>query len=67
MTTGYVLGHSDSELKQLIWQSQALPPYTEQWLRMAGIRPGIRVQDVGCGVSDDGRPGTTASYACAGS
>lgn len=52
MTTGYVLGHSDSELKRLIWQSQALRPYTEQLLRMAAIRPGMRVLDVGCGAGD---------------
>ena len=50
--TDYSLGHSDAELRRLMWQAEILRPYTERLLRMAGIGPGMRVLDVGCGTGD---------------
>lgn len=52
METAYSLGHSDAELQRLIWQADVLRPYTERLLRMAGLRAGMRVLDVGCGAGD---------------
>jgi 2-polyprenyl-3-methyl-5-hydroxy-6-metoxy-1,4-benzoquinol methylase len=45
----YVLGHSASELKRLDFQSKLLNPITGRLLRTAGIAPGMRVLDIGCG------------------
>jgi ubiquinone/menaquinone biosynthesis C-methylase UbiE len=50
--TYYSLGHSDAELRRLMWQAEVLRPHTERLLRMAKIRPGMRVLDVGCGTGD---------------
>jgi ubiquinone/menaquinone biosynthesis C-methylase UbiE len=52
MTTEYALGHSETELQRLMWQAKLLRPYTERLLRLAGIGPGMRVLDVGCGAGD---------------
>ncbi len=52
MAANYALGYSDSELDRLIWQAEVLRPQTERLLRMADIRPGMRVLDVGCGAGD---------------
>ncbi|MHA1157498.1 MAG: class I SAM-dependent methyltransferase, partial [Alphaproteobacteria bacterium] len=49
---GYVLGHSDGELARLERQAQIFHPETEYILQRAGIEPGMRVLDVGCGVGD---------------
>jgi ubiquinone/menaquinone biosynthesis C-methylase UbiE len=43
------MGHSDSELKRLIWQGELLRANTERLLEMAQISRGMRVLDVGCG------------------
>jgi ubiquinone/menaquinone biosynthesis C-methylase UbiE len=48
----YILGHSDRERRRLIHQAGILRPITERLLRSAGIRPGMRVLDLGCGVGD---------------
>lgn len=45
----YVLGHSDHELGRLRAQACFLEPVTRQFLREAGITPGMRVLDVGSG------------------
>jgi cyclopropane fatty-acyl-phospholipid synthase-like methyltransferase len=43
----YVLGHTDREQLRLI-----LAPFTENFLRGAGIAQGMRVLDIGCGMGD---------------
>ena len=48
----YVLGHSDGELARLNAQARLIDPITRQFLRDAGIIPGMRVLDVGCGAGD---------------
>ncbi|AKF87256.1 hypothetical protein MFUL124B02_40130 [Myxococcus fulvus 124B02] len=46
------MGHEDQELARLELQSRVYRPLTEALLRDAGLRPGMRVLDVGCGVGD---------------
>ena len=48
----YVLGHSERELERLTVQARLFAPYTEQFLRHAGLRPGMSVLDVGAGHGD---------------
>jgi len=48
----YALGHNHEELQRLIGQSRFLGELTEELLRAAGIMPGMRVLDVGCGAGD---------------
>jgi ubiquinone/menaquinone biosynthesis C-methylase UbiE len=48
----YSLGHAATELERLAVQGHALRPITERLLRNAGIAPGMRVLDVGCGAGD---------------
>jgi len=48
----YVLGHSERELERLSAQARFLEPITRQFLREAGIVPGMRVLDFGSGVGD---------------
>jgi SAM-dependent methyltransferase len=48
----YVLGHSDEEQQRLIAQSRLFGCYTDRLFRDAGLGPGMRVLDVGCGVGD---------------
>jgi len=48
----YVLWHSERELERLISQSRFYGELTEEVLRRAGIGPGMRVVDVGCGAGD---------------
>jgi len=48
----YVLGHSDWELERLIEQARLYEPFTADFFRDAGIAPGMRVLDVGCGAGD---------------
>jgi ubiquinone/menaquinone biosynthesis C-methylase UbiE len=50
--TDYVLGHTDREQARLIRQARVLAPITERFLRDAGIVPGMRVLDIGCGMGD---------------
>jgi ubiquinone/menaquinone biosynthesis C-methylase UbiE len=48
----YVLGHDDAEIERLKRQADFYAPLTAQALRFAGIAPGMRVLDAGCGAGD---------------
>ncbi|MBW0014894.1 class I SAM-dependent methyltransferase [Mycobacterium sp.] len=48
----YVLGHADAEVQRLLLQARLYNDYTEHALRLAGLRPGMRVLDIGCGPGD---------------
>ena len=48
----YILGHSEEEVQRLIFIAEYYRPFTERVFREAGIRPGMRVLDVGCGAGD---------------
>lgn len=48
----YVLGHADVEVQRLLLQGRLYNEYTEHALRLAGLRPGMRVLDVGSGPGD---------------
>ena len=47
-----VLGHADIEIQRLLLQGHLYNDHTEHALRPAGLRPGMRVLDVGCGPDD---------------
>jgi cyclopropane fatty-acyl-phospholipid synthase-like methyltransferase len=49
-TSEYVIGNGPKELQRLIRQDQILRPITERLLRHAGVKEGMRVLDLGCGV-----------------
>ena len=51
-SSGYQLGSADDELARLELQGRALAPATSMIFDAAGIRPGMRVLDLGCGVGD---------------
>ena len=48
----YVLGHSDQELARLAQQGALFGTETRDVLVRAGLRPGMRILDVGCGAGD---------------
>jgi SAM-dependent methyltransferase len=48
----YAMGHSDAEIRRLIDQSAFIGDITKRLLRSAGIQPGMRVLDLGCGAGD---------------
>jgi SAM-dependent methyltransferase len=48
----YALGHSEQELARLERQGEIFAGDTREVLRRAGIAPGMRVLDVGCGIGD---------------
>lgn len=48
----YQLGHSEQELDRLISQASYFGDLTEHVLELAGLQPGMRVLDVGCGPGD---------------
>jgi ubiquinone/menaquinone biosynthesis C-methylase UbiE len=48
----YVLGHSEREIQRLIHQAAIVRPITERLLHEIGLRPGMRVLDLGCGAGD---------------
>jgi 2-polyprenyl-3-methyl-5-hydroxy-6-metoxy-1,4-benzoquinol methylase len=48
----YILGHDGDELDRLIDQARFFGDLTDEVLGRAGIGPGMRVLDVGCGAGD---------------
>jgi len=50
--TDYALGRTGAEYNRLIEQAELFRPLTERVFRAAGIGPGMRVLDVGCGPGD---------------
>lgn len=48
----YLLGHADTEVERLLLQGRLYNGHTERALRLAGLKPGMRVLDVGCGPGD---------------
>jgi ubiquinone/menaquinone biosynthesis C-methylase UbiE len=50
--SGYALGHTEDELDRIINVARFLGDLTEHVLRLAGLAPGMRVLDVGCGPGD---------------
>jgi ubiquinone/menaquinone biosynthesis C-methylase UbiE len=48
----YQLGHADVEIRRLLLQGRLYNDHTEHALHRAGLRPGMRVLDVGCGPGD---------------
>jgi SAM-dependent methyltransferase len=48
----YALGHAQSELDRLIFQGRFIGDLTEHMLHLAGLQPGMRVLDIGCGAGD---------------
>lgn len=51
-TARYILLHSEEELRRLEHQGAFLRPATRDFLRRAGLEPGMRVLDVGSGMGD---------------
>ncbi len=48
----YVLGKSAAETDRLVAQAAIIQPITQRLLSKAGLKPGMRVLDVGCGAGD---------------
>jgi 2-polyprenyl-3-methyl-5-hydroxy-6-metoxy-1,4-benzoquinol methylase len=48
----YVMTHSDTERRRLALQASIINPFTDRFLRDAGIAGGMHVLDFGCGVGD---------------
>lgn len=48
----YVLGSTDPEMARLAAISEVYGPMTGAWLDAAGVGPGMRVADLGCGPGD---------------
>lgn len=48
----YMMGHSDHELARLKLQATLLAPITRRLLDRAGLKPGMRVLDIGCGTGE---------------
>lgn len=51
-TNDYPIAHTREELERLVQQGSFIGDLTEQVLHKAGLAPGMRVLDVGCGAGD---------------
>jgi ubiquinone/menaquinone biosynthesis C-methylase UbiE len=51
-TEEYVLGNSTHEQERLKMQAKFLQQWSEQFFLSAGLEPGMRVLDLGCGMGD---------------
>jgi SAM-dependent methyltransferase len=51
-TDNYLMGRSAAETQRLRAQAEIYASHTDHLLRMAGLTPGMRVLDLGCGVGD---------------
>jgi SAM-dependent methyltransferase len=51
-TDAYPLGYTDHEFTRLERQGAIFREFTSEVLRRAGLTPGMRVLDIGCGVGD---------------
>jgi hypothetical protein len=45
----YVMGHADLEIERLQLQASIIAGVTRRLIQECGIRPGMRVLDLGCG------------------
>ncbi|WP_029215056.1 class I SAM-dependent methyltransferase [Kallotenue papyrolyticum] len=52
LSNQYALTHTQQELERLVHQGRFLGELTEYMLHRAGLAPGMRVLDVGCGAGD---------------
>lgn len=48
----YIMGRTARERRRLLLQGAILQPVTERFLWDAGISPGMRILDLGCGIGD---------------
>ncbi|WP_432115548.1 class I SAM-dependent methyltransferase [Streptomyces sp. S1] len=48
----YTLGHAPAEMDRLLLQARLYGPVTARAFRQAGLGPGMRVLDAGCGAGD---------------
>jgi SAM-dependent methyltransferase len=55
VVTGYAMGRTASERERLGVQGRILTPHSANLFRQAGIGPGSRVLDAGCGTGDSTR------------
>jgi len=52
MTDDYVMGRTSAETERLQLQASVVAPHSAYLLRLAGVTPGMRVLDIGCGTGD---------------
>lgn len=52
MDTTYVLGHKDREIQRLVLHAEILVPIPTRLFHSAGIKPGIKILNLGCGAVD---------------
>jgi SAM-dependent methyltransferase len=48
----YALGHAEPEVARLQVQAEFLGGITRRFIRECGVKPGMRVLDIGCGIGD---------------
>src|SRR5262245_17165364 len=52
VVASYAMGYTSDEFKRLEMQASYLKQLTADFLRRAGLAPGMRVLDIGCGIGD---------------